>query len=95
MIAALADYAILGCATGIPFLLDVLEHPAFIAGETHTHFIPDHFPAWNGRQRHLLFAAIAAAIDAARPPHAGSERGTTSPSISPWSTLGQWRLGQG
>jgi len=96
MIAALADYVVLGCTTGIPFLLDVLEHPAFVRGETHTHFIEDHFPTWSGREHHRAIAAIAAAINTVRRPQmarAGHQDG--SEPVSPWTTLGHWRLGQG
>ncbi|MGD9764965.1 MAG: acetyl-CoA carboxylase biotin carboxylase subunit [Candidatus Binatia bacterium] len=46
MIVALREYVIEGITTNIPFLIDLLEHPAFIAGHTHTHFIADHFPKW-------------------------------------------------
>jgi len=95
MIAALQDYVILGCTTGIPFLIDVLEHPAFAGGETHTHFIADHFPTWSGREQHRTIAAIAAAIDATRRQRSGSaEQPAGAASASPWSTLGHWRLGQ-
>ncbi|HVO25511.1 MAG TPA: acetyl-CoA carboxylase biotin carboxylase subunit [Candidatus Margulisiibacteriota bacterium] len=96
MIAALADYVILGCTTSIPFLLDVLEHQAFVRGETHTHFIEDHFPTWTGREQHRVIAAIAAAINVVRRPHvahAGHQDGRAV--ASPWTTLGHWRLGQG
>ncbi|HXQ24592.1 MAG TPA: acetyl-CoA carboxylase biotin carboxylase subunit [Candidatus Acidoferrales bacterium] len=92
MIAALRNYAILGCTTGIPFSLDVLEHPAFVHGDTHTHFIGDHFPTWLGRETHRNIAAIAAAIDLLRAPHATPHEPTQS--TSPWATLGSWRLGQ-
>ncbi len=46
MVVALREYVIEGITTNVPFLIDILEHPAFIAGQTHTHFIPDHFPKW-------------------------------------------------
>ncbi len=94
MIAALSNYAILGCTTGIPFLLDVLEHPAFIGGNTHTHFIGDHFPMWSGREHHRNVAAIAAAIDVMRSSRT-TTHGEPAASTSPWTTLGHWRLGQG
>jgi acetyl-CoA carboxylase biotin carboxylase subunit len=95
MIAALQDYLILGCTTGIPFLIDVLEHPAFAGGETHTHFIADHFPTWSGREHHRTIAAIAAAINATRRQRSASaEPPDGAASASPWSTLGHWRLGQ-
>jgi acetyl-CoA carboxylase biotin carboxylase subunit len=95
MIAALTDYAVLGCTTNIPFLLDVLEHPAFARGDTQTHFIDDHFSAWTGRDRHVVAAAIAAAIDLARPQGVHPAHADASMPASPWTTLGHWRLGQG
>lgn len=94
MLTALQDYVVLGCATGIPFLLDLLDHPAFRRGETHTQFIPEHFPRWAGGERHLHIAAIAAALDAARPQRPTTGGGNAATASSPWSSLGGWRLGQ-
>jgi acetyl/propionyl-CoA carboxylase alpha subunit len=95
MTAALQDYVVLGCTTGIPFLLDVLEHPAFASGDTHTHFVADHFPTWTGREQHLVIAAIAAAIDTARHQHAAAvPHPDGAAPASPWATLGHWRLSQ-
>ena len=94
MLAALREYVILGCTTAIPFLLDVLDHPAFASGQTHTHFVAEHFPSWSGRDAHRLIALIAAAIDATRAPR--PTRGGAAPTeASPWTTLGHWRLAQG
>jgi acetyl-CoA carboxylase biotin carboxylase subunit len=97
MVTALANYVVLGCTTSIPFLLDVLEDPAFARGDTHTHFIEEHFPAWLGREHHLLVAAIAAAIDTTRPRSAAAPAGDGAPACpaSPWASLGHWRLAQG
>ena len=95
MIAALTESVVLGCTTGIPFLLDVLEHPAFARGDTHTHFLDDHFSAWRGREQHRLIAAIAAVIDAARPQRTTAALHAVAETSSPWALLGRWRLGQG
>ena len=89
--AALRDFAILGCTTAIPFLLDVLEHPAFVHGDTHTHFVSEHFPQWAGREHHRLVATIAAAIDTARAARPVT-RTDAAAAASPWTTLGRWRL---
>jgi len=95
MIAALKDYVVLGCATGIPFLLDVLEHPAFVGGETHTHFIEDYLRTWTGREHCRTVAVIAAAVDTARQrPTARANHHNDSVLQSPWTTLGHWRLGE-
>jgi acetyl/propionyl-CoA carboxylase alpha subunit len=93
MLSALRDYVILGCTTAIPFLLDVLEHPSFSAGDTHTHFIEEHLTPWSGRERHRLAAILAAAIDAARPQSRASREVAGTVQITPWNTLGPWRLG--
>jgi len=93
MIAALRDYVVLGCTTTIPFLLDVLEHPAFSNGETHTHFIDEHFPAWHGRDRYRTIAAIAAALDVMRPQPVTPAGADAEVRQGPWHTLGHWRLG--
>jgi len=95
MVGALRDYVILGCTTSIPFLANVLEHPAFVAGDTHTHFIDEHFPTWHGQEQHRLIAAIAAAIDSTRPARRSASRGQPAAVASPWTSLGHWRLGQG
>jgi acetyl-CoA carboxylase biotin carboxylase subunit len=94
MIAALREYVVLGCTTSIPFLLDILDHPAFASGDTHTHFIEEHFPSWRGREQHRVIAAIAAAIDTTRPQRATTAGATAAPA-SPWATLGHWRVGAG
>jgi acetyl-CoA carboxylase biotin carboxylase subunit len=96
MVTALDHYVILGCTTGIPFLRELLQHDSFVRGETHTHFIEQHFAKWQPPLRALDTAAIAAAILAtqqtSRPSSAGPAGSAAS---SPWTTLGAWRLGGG
>ncbi len=46
LINALKNYVILGVLTPIPFLIDILEHPAYIEGKINTHFIQDYFSNW-------------------------------------------------
>jgi len=92
MLAALQDYVILGCTTAIPFLRDVLAHPAFAGGATHTGFIDAHLPSWQEPEAHRLIAAIAAAIDITTAERTAAS--AESPAAdSPWTTLGPWRLG--
>ena len=92
MQAALRDTAILGPATNLAFLQDVLAHPAFGSGATHTGFIDEHLAAWRPSKTEIDTAAVAAALAAdlrSRP------AGATAPSARPsaWDTLGRWRLG--
>jgi acetyl/propionyl-CoA carboxylase alpha subunit/acetyl-CoA carboxylase carboxyltransferase component len=42
---ALCEFKIEGVATNIPFLQNVLNHPAFVNGELHTEFIAQHLSA--------------------------------------------------
>jgi acetyl-CoA carboxylase biotin carboxylase subunit len=93
LLGALRDTAVLGPTTNLAFLQDVLAHPAFRRGETHTGFLAEHFPAWRAGDAALPVAAIAAALTAARgtgTPTAGT-RDAAAP--TPWETLGAWRLG--
>jgi len=90
--AALRDTAVLGPTTNLAFLQDVLAHPAFRRGETHTGFLPEHFATWRPGGEEAV-AALAAALALARPATpAGDARGRAA-APTPWETLGAWRLG--
>jgi acetyl/propionyl-CoA carboxylase alpha subunit len=107
-LAALGDYAVLGVTTNVEYLLAVLDHPAFRAGETHTGFIPDHLADWRPQSAgddsgeaaadlDLTAALVAAAVaEQAYTPAAGEKGGTGggSPEPSPWQRLGRLRLGE-
>jgi acetyl-CoA carboxylase biotin carboxylase subunit len=93
LLTALREYAVLGVTTNVRFLLDVIAHPAFAAGQTHTHFIDEHLPGWQRDDGDVELAAIAAALcDTLAPERAPSARGR-APAATPWHTLGAWRLG--
>jgi acetyl-CoA carboxylase biotin carboxylase subunit len=89
--AALRHYVVLGIRTNIPFLIRVLEHPMFAAGDVSTAFIDEHLDALTMRQAPTpaiaAAAAAASAVTAARSGAAAGER-TTAP--DPWSTLQAW-----
>jgi acetyl-CoA carboxylase biotin carboxylase subunit len=96
MLTALHYYAILGLTTNVEFLLSVLCHPAFVAGETHTGFIPEHFPHWHKPvAEHAGEAAIAVVLSRLQKggKKAVRESGGGKESLSPWQSLGSWRLG--
>jgi acetyl-CoA carboxylase biotin carboxylase subunit len=95
MIAALADYVILGPTTNLPFLADVLRHPAFAEGRTHTRFVDEHFAAWQAADGEARIAAVAAALHQALAPQKSAATAQRSALPSPWQTLGAWRLGGG
>ncbi len=70
MRAALRKASVMGIATNRDFLIDVLEHPAFVEGDLHTHFIAEHLAEPVPRDPGLARrGAIAAALAgwAARP----------------------------
>jgi acetyl-CoA carboxylase biotin carboxylase subunit len=100
MIAALGDYALLGVRTTVPFLRDVIAHPAFREGRLDTGFIGRYFDGWTqppaGADARLLALAAAAYADmnklgaaiASGAPGAGPKG-----EPQPWATLGHWRMG--
>ncbi|RJP76692.1 MAG: acetyl-CoA carboxylase biotin carboxylase subunit [Candidatus Zixiibacteriota bacterium] len=62
---ALREYHITGVRSNIPFLLLVMEHPAFASGDFDTHFIADHFDPETlarGPEELKVVAAVAAAL---------------------------------
>jgi acetyl/propionyl-CoA carboxylase alpha subunit len=95
MIHALEDYVILGIPTTIGFLHDLLAHPDFASGNTHTHFIDQHFPHWqpgSGDSALLDIALVAGAWAGEHP--AKPEGRTASPQrATPWQSLGKWEIG--
>jgi len=44
---ALSNLCVLGVTTNRAFLIDVLNHPAFISGDFDTHFIEEHLTDWS------------------------------------------------
>jgi acetyl/propionyl-CoA carboxylase alpha subunit len=90
--AALGETIALGPHTNLAFLGDVLDHPAFRAGDTHTGFIDEHLQPWRQPVPELHEAALAAALAAGGGlPLAGTATAATLP--TPWERLGRWRLG--
>ncbi len=72
--AGLRDFAILGPATTLPFLIDAVEHPLFAEGRATTRFIEEAFPGgWAATRPRQRLARAAAALlwlerqEAARP----------------------------
>jgi len=90
--AALRDFPILGVPTNIPFLLQVVEHPAFRSASIDTQFLDSAGAALAGKSTtsldeapEIVRAAVAAHVSAA------SERLSTSVSEDPWDRLQGWR----
>lgn len=92
MSAALRQCVVLGPTTNIPFLLDLFDHPAFAAGETHTGFLAEHLPQWKPQSNaHIHAAALAAALSQVQLGRVGT-RVTRSEVTTPWQQLGGWRV---
>ncbi|WP_199091286.1 biotin carboxylase N-terminal domain-containing protein [Bosea sp. ASV33] len=85
--AGLRDFAILGPATTLPFLIDAVEHPLFAEGKATTRFIEDAFPdGWVAkRPAQRLARAVAALLWL-------EQQGKARPRIDAWSGLAGFRL---
>jgi len=89
--AALRRYAVLGIRTNIPFLLRVLAHPAFAAGDVSTAFIDEHLEALTERPEATAAIAAAAALagEASASPRSGAESDAHT-ARDPWADLTGW-----
>jgi acetyl/propionyl-CoA carboxylase alpha subunit len=94
-VRALEECVVLGVATPIELLLEVLGSEPFRAGRTHTGLLEEHFAAWRPRpDARLELAAIighvlergAGLSDAAR------ARPSDGRPPSPWRRLGAWDI---
>jgi acetyl-CoA carboxylase biotin carboxylase subunit len=95
MIRALKECVILGVKTPIEFLLDILSSGAFQSGDTHTHFIEEHFSGWSPNTKADETAMLAFAANAMVGLPAAATTGTPNARTelpSPWQTLGAWDL---
>jgi acetyl/propionyl-CoA carboxylase alpha subunit len=87
MEAALRQSVVLGPVTNISFLLDLMAHPAFVSGDTHTGFLNEHFSHWQPQKTtHFLEAALAVALSQSHDNHIETTR-QKSPE-TPWQRLG-------
>jgi acetyl-CoA carboxylase biotin carboxylase subunit len=90
-LAAVRQYAILGIRTNIPLLIELLEHPRFVAGDIDTGFLDAEGSAIRSRlstmpsPEALAIAAVARAEGPSRAMSRGSGGGTSG--VDPWSSL--------
>jgi len=90
---ALREFQTAGIKTSIPFLMRVLEHPRFVAGEYDTHFLDRNMDELRdeGEGRYRNAAAIAAVLYEREKAAAGrrfrSENGGRE--LSPWKMAGR------
>jgi len=95
MVRALEECAILGVATPVEFLLDVLRSAPFRAGKTHTRFLEEHFAGWRrpgdeAGDRMALLGHLLEAQGSRGPCSPAGEAARPPP--SPWSALGAWDI---
>jgi len=104
MAQALKRYVILGIKTNIAFLADVIEHPAFLEGRTHTGFIAENLPRWSPPSVEGTELKIALLAAAALERAGGAARGISGRSrdgapgaeaFSPWRSGVRWRIAGG
>lgn len=93
MVRALQDTVILGVTTNIAYLLNILNHPAFVAGRTNTHFLDDHFVHWQPQsdlsQSSWLAIAALEALRGQQPGRAVSAEPANNQ--DPWQDPAGWR----
>jgi acetyl-CoA carboxylase biotin carboxylase subunit len=98
MTQALAGTVVLGVTTNVPYLQDIVAHPAFQAGETTTAFLDAHLAGWTGTPAPgeddwlavFAYESLAARAGAT----AGDGAGPAAPSglvADPWSSTEAWR----
>jgi acetyl-CoA carboxylase biotin carboxylase subunit len=98
MIQALSEYVILGIQTNIPHLRAIVTHPAFVAGELSTDFLPRHLSSWRRPPPSPEAIAVAAALLAERQPTGperqptGADRRPPTAFPDPWDRLSGWRM---
>jgi acetyl-CoA carboxylase biotin carboxylase subunit len=94
-LTALRDYPILGIRTNIPFLIELINHPRFVAGDLDTSFLDiegDTLRARLSSEPTPEVRAIATAARTERASQAPSGRKPTLDSVDPWSLLRDVRV---
>lgn len=87
LIGALEDFHILGVSTNLPYLLEVLRHPAFASGDFDTGFLAREFGDWRpSTEVPPALGAIAAAASAAR-----AQQAVGPSQLRAWTLGDSWR----
>jgi 3-methylcrotonyl-CoA carboxylase alpha subunit len=97
MVRALQDMVVLGVTTNIPYLIDILQHPAFLAGRISTRFLADEMEPWRpaadtSNSTWLAMAAFEAlqGANTAATPRTSHGDGTKG-APDPWNEARSWR----
>jgi 3-methylcrotonyl-CoA carboxylase alpha subunit len=93
MVHALQQTIILGVTTNIPYLLDILQEPIFLSGQTNTHYLQTYLPDWQPEalsEEAWLGAAVFELLQS------GGKQRTTVAAVQesaydPWGETAVWR----
>lgn len=88
MQGALAETAVIGVKTNLAFLQTLVQHPAFLAGDTDTAFITKHNAAL------LQATSLSSAVLAAACARVLADEATAAPQTDAWDSRTGWRLNQ-
>ncbi len=88
-VAALRSFPVLGVRTNVPFLINVLRHPGFAAGDVHTGFIDEHLDDLLRTPEPSPGVLAAAAFARANRGAAGTRADAPARS-DPWTDLRGW-----
>ncbi len=98
LILALEQTAVLGVRTNLTFLIELLQHPAFVAGDLHTGFLKEHAiptePSEPVPPPEVL-TALALVESLARGKGTVSATDSKLSVLTPWQSIGYWRVGGG
>ena len=89
---ALRHYPILGVANNVEFLRAIIEHPVFVSGDIHTHFLEEHPIITDGGDvppEALILGALSNKI--VKKAVALSGNSEEAADNSPWTNGGAWR----
>jgi len=93
MVNALKENIILGVKTSMSFMIDILNHPEFVAGNTNTNFIPLHFfEKFPTNENDLLIALAVASFSSNHKNKNDNHTVQFSTSTNPWLEIGKWEL---
>jgi len=90
---ALEECVILGVATPVELLLDVLRSAPFREGRTHTRFLDEHFADWRPAESADLAALAGFLLDREAPAATARTASAAANDLdvqSPWRRLGAW-----
>ncbi|MBP6016685.1 MAG: acetyl-CoA carboxylase biotin carboxylase subunit [Candidatus Promineofilum sp.] len=91
---ALSEMVVLGVATNIGYLRDILAEPAFVAGQTSTSFLAEHMADWQppaGASEDEWIAAAAFEVLSATNSETAATVTGGQPVYDPWATARGWR----